>query len=327
MPHQREVLFAIVAYQQCHGRNLVPKILFYAVLWFGALTHERPKPGPPKHAPKPTSVQQLKGKSSGLLAFDAALLSTAINNGILCKESDEETGLDSTQLPLRSSIQYDPNMSPLRMSGLTTVNESPTANNCSSKAPASNNAKTEHSSSRHVQFGIFEPGSSRQDSSCVIDIPSTLHSFPESSRGSSMDNTSPLAPREALFVSFLSPPNMSSLLVPHPSGFLHTLHATLCFAAMRLCRAHSRSAFPGDHAAHPHAWARPAAGVAWAACAHGCGIRGGASGGRAFEWCPRCDREHRVLDVTWHSMPCGVESQEDVQTKGAQGECHCPLGY
>eukprot|EP00967_Tisochrysis_lutea_P091016 scaffold130448_cov17-Tisochrysis_lutea.AAC.1 len=114
---------------------------------------------------------------------------------------------------------------------------------------------------------------------------------------------------------------MSSLLVPHPSGFLHTLHATLCFAAMRLCRAHSRSAFPGDHAAHPHAWARPAAGVAWAACAHGCGIRGGASGGRAFEWCPRCDREHRVLDVTWHSMPCGVESQEDVQTKGAQA-CH-----
>jgi len=159
----------------------------------------------PRGAPE---VHQLRGRSSGLLAFDAALFSTAMNNGLLrkqSKESDEEMGLDCTKpvkrFPSRSSVtpfptpfhgdsshsfRFDPAMSPPCLSGL---GSSLTPDASTPRVPASNNSNTEQSGSRRVQFSAFEPGCSTQDDNYAIETPGTHHAIPESSKGSGTDNT------------------------------------------------------------------------------------------------------------------------------------------
>eukprot|EP00967_Tisochrysis_lutea_P059311 scaffold75625_cov19-Tisochrysis_lutea.AAC.4 len=141
-----------------------------------------------------TQVCQQRGKSSGLLAFDAALLSTATNNGDLNKgrKENKDTGLDCADLVKRfpsrfsilpdhisldgdpsNSVLADLRASPLGIFGSSPVDESPFTAGTSSSGVLTSNADTEHNGSKLVPSRTSEPGSGRQDSRCIIKILTT----------------------------------------------------------------------------------------------------------------------------------------------------------
>ncbi|KAF5830917.1 hypothetical protein DUNSADRAFT_13849 [Dunaliella salina] len=171
----------------------------------------------------------MRGKSSGLLAFDAVLLSATATNGNRSNERDDETGFKCTKLVKhRPSVTPVPTGSPNDSSNgfhfdpsMSTLNESSLTQNASAlRGAASNEANTEQNSSRRMRFSLselgcsstfnsvdvcnsarlnsgsgrmplstVEPGCSSQEGSCVIDIPSSRQYVPESCNGGIIDNT------------------------------------------------------------------------------------------------------------------------------------------